>query len=179
MTAVIKLAEAPDRLPLHFEVNCDVRAQASSIFDYIDRPERLSSHMARRSWQLAGASMAIETDADGGRVVGSHIRLTSRMFGMHLDVECKVMRRELPRLKAWETIGEPHLLVIGRYRMSVSIDAHGDHSHVTIAIDYALPTRAPARWIGMFFGPVYARWCVRQMVRDLLHQFGAPGGRTP
>jgi len=37
---------------------------------------------------------------------------------------------------------------------------------------------APARWIGMFFGPVYARWCVRQMVRDLIHQFGAPSGRT-
>jgi hypothetical protein len=72
--------------------------------------------------------MAIETDAQRSRAVGSQIPLTSRMLGMHLDVECKVMRREPPRLKAWETIGEPHLLVIGRYRMTVSIDAHGDHS---------------------------------------------------
>jgi len=52
-----------------------------------------------------------------------HIRLAGRMLGIPLYVEGKVVQREPPNLKALETIGEPHLLVIGRYRMTVSIDA--------------------------------------------------------
>ena len=167
--------EAPDALQRHSKSECDVSAQPSSIFEYIDRPERLSAHMARRSWQLAGASMTIETDADGGRAVDSHIRLSGRMLGLRLYVEGRVVKREPPNLKAWETVGEPRLLVIGRYRMTVSIDVRGDLSHVAIAIDYALPAKAPARWLGMLFGPIYARWCVRQMTRDLVHQFAAAG----
>ena len=157
---------------LHAEATCEVRAKASSVFDYIDRPQRLSAHMARRSWQLAGAAMAIETDAEGGRAVGSHIHLTGRMLGIPLYVEGKVVQRGTPNLKAWATVGEPHLLVIGRYRMRVNIDARGDRAQVVIAIEYALPANAPTRWLGMLFGPMYASWCVRQMARDLVQQFG-------
>ena len=164
--------DAADALRQHAEATCEVRSASSAIFEYIDRPERLSAHMARRSWQLAGAAMVIETDAAGGRVVGSHIRLAGRMLGIPLYVEGKIVQREPPNLKAWETVGEPHLLVIGRYRMRVSIDARGDRTQVLIAIDYALPANAPTRWLGMLFGPMYARWCVRQMAQDLVHQFG-------
>ncbi|HEY3179568.1 MAG TPA: SRPBCC family protein [Casimicrobiaceae bacterium] len=160
----------------HAEAACEVGATSSIVFEYIDRPERLSAHMARRSWQLAGASMTIETDANGGRTVGPHIRLAGRMLGIPLNVEGTVVRRDPPKLKAWETVGEPHLLVIGGYQMSVSIEPRGDQSHVRIAIDYALPARAPARWLGMLFGPMYARWCVGQMARDLVRQFGAASG---
>jgi hypothetical protein len=164
--------DAADALRLHAEAACEVRAAPSAIFEYIDRPERLSAHMARRSWQLAGASMVIETDPAGGRAVGSHIRLAGRMLGIPLYVEGRVVQREPPNLKAWETVGEPHLLVIGRYRMRVTIDARGDRAHVVIAIDYTLPANAATRWLGMLFGPMYARWCVRKMAQDLVHQFG-------
>jgi hypothetical protein len=94
-------------LPLHAEAACDLNAQPSFVFEHIDQAQRLSAHMARRTWQLGGGSMAIETDADGGRAVGSRIRLAGRMLGIPLDVECKVIRREPPRLKTWETVGEP------------------------------------------------------------------------
>ena len=80
----------------HAEAVCEVDARSSSVFEYIDRPELLSAHMARRSWQLAGASMAIETDAKGGRAVGSRIRLTGRMLGISLYVEGEVVQREPP-----------------------------------------------------------------------------------
>jgi len=158
----------------HAETACDVCAKPSTVFEYIDSPERLSAHMARRSWQLAGASMTIETDANRGRAVGSHIRLAGRMLGISLDVEGIVVRRDPPKFKAWETVAEPHLLVIGGYKMSVSVEPRGADSHVTIAIDYTLPAHALARWLGLLFGPLYARWCVGQMARDLVNQFGAP-----
>lgn len=167
-------AEEAKLLAGHAEAECEVRAAPSPIFEYIDRPERLSAHMARRSWQLAGAAMSIETDAAGGRAVGSHIRLAGRMLGIALYVEGKVVQREPPKLKAWETVGEPHLLVIGPYRMMVSIAPRGDGSHVVITIDYALPENRLGQWLGRLFGPMYARWCVGQMTRDLVRQFAAP-----
>jgi hypothetical protein len=53
MNVAIATAEAR---PLHAESTCEVNARAVAVFDYIDQPERLSAHMARRSWQLAGSS---------------------------------------------------------------------------------------------------------------------------
>ena len=166
--------DASDRPLRHTQASSDVRANPLTVFEYIDRPERLSAHMARASWQLAGASMTIDTDADGGRRVGSRMRFSGRMLGIALHVDGEVVRRDSPNSKVWQTIGEPHLFVIGRYRMSVTVEPHDDDSHVTIAIDYAPPARGVARWLGMIFGSLYARWCVQQMVDDLVHRFGVP-----
>lgn len=92
-----------------------------------------------------------------------------------LSVECEVVQRGAPWIKAWETLGTPHLLVIGAYRMSVTIKKQGDASHVTIAIDYDLPAKPPLRWLARLLGPAYARWCVRQMILDLAREFSPRG----
>jgi len=94
------------------------------IFEYIDWPERLSAHMARR-----------------------------------------VVQREPPTLKAWETVGEPHLLVIGRYRMMVSINGRKDGSHVVIAIDC----------LTVEWARVLARQPFRTDVRTLVRRADDPG----
>ena len=159
----------PAATPRHEEARCDVPAAPADVFEHIDRPERLSAHMARKSWRLGGASMSIETDSAGGHAVGSHIRLGGRVLGLALNVECIVTQREPPRFKAWQTVGTPRLLVIGPYRMSVAIEPWSRRgSRVIITIDYALPQNRIWRW----FGPTYARWCVRQMARDLARSFG-------
>jgi hypothetical protein len=162
----------PSGLGRHAETGCEIAADAAAIFEYIDQPERLSAHMARRSWQLAGSSMTIHTDAAGGRAVGSRIRLAGRMLGIDLHVNGEVRQREPPHRKAWETIGEPRLLVIGRYRMTVSIEPRGDYCYVKIAIDYALPSMRETRWLAMALGRYYASWCVQQMASDLADRFG-------
>jgi hypothetical protein len=157
----------------HAEAQCVVAADAPSVFDYIDQPERLSAHMARRSWQLAGSSMAIQTDADGGRALGSRMRLAGRMLGINLHVDGEVIQREPFRRKVWQTVGEPQLLVIGRYRMAVSIEPEHEHCRVRIAIDYTLPESRNTRWFAKALGPYYASWCVRKMASDLVVRFGA------
>ena len=155
--------------PWHDEAQCEVSAAPADVFEHIDRPERLSAHMARKTWRLGGASMSIETDSAGGRAVGSHIRLGGRMLGLALNVECIVTQRQPPTFKAWQTVGNPRLLVIGPYRMSVAIEPMNSRaSRVIIAIDYALPANRLGRWSGA----AYARWCVRQMAQDLVRRFG-------
>ena len=158
-------------LARHEEAQCDVAATPAAVFDHIDQPERLSAHMSRKSWQLGGTSMSIDTDAAGGRAEDSHIRLRGRMLGIVLEVESVVVKRIPGELKEWETVGTPRLVIIGAYRMMVRIAPHNGGSRVTVAIDYALPRRAWERVIANAVGPMYARWCVRQMARDVARRF--------
>lgn len=115
--------------------------------------------------------MEIELDADRGRKVGSRIRLAGRVFGIELAVEGIVTERDPPRRKVWETTGSPKLLVIGHYRMGFELSPRGGRSMLRVFIDYALPAKAPARWLGLLSAGFYARWCARRMVEDAVNHF--------
>lgn len=151
--------------PLHEEASADVAATASQVFAQLDDHRNLSGHMEASSPMMAGSSMRIETDAQGGRAVGSHIRLAGRVLGMTLSVDEAVTEHDPPRRKAWQTLGEPRLLVIGGYRMGFDVLPLVQGSRVRLWIDYALPQHGVGRWLGRLLGGVYARWCTRQMLR--------------
>ena len=115
----------------------------------------------------------METAIDSGRgqEVGSRIRLSGRVFGVAISVEEIVTERIPPRRKVWETIGTPQLLVIGRYRMGFELSPQGKGSMLRVFIEYALPERGFALWLGRLFGRYYARWCTQQMVDDAIKHF--------
>lgn len=160
-------------LPLHEESSALIPASPHALFEHLDAHSRLSSHMTKSSRMLGGGRMQIETDADRGRSVGSHIWLSGRVFGVRLSLEEIVMERVPPSLKVWETVGLPKLVVIGQYRMGFEIAARGEASELRVFIDYALPDDAWTRWIGRLLGAYYARWCVEQMVTDAARHFQA------
>lgn len=161
-------AEAPT---LRHESSGFVQAPMDRVFAHLDDHTRLSSHMSEPSWKMGGGSMNTELDAGRGQQLGSHIRLSGRVFGVELVVDEIVVQREPPRLKVWETTGVPKLLVIGRYRMGFDLSPQGGGSMLRVFIEYALPENAPARWLGRLFGRYYAQWCTRQMVDDAVNHF--------
>ena len=116
--------------------------------------------------------MEISMDEGGGRKVGSHIYLNGRAFGMKMSLDEVVVRSEPPRLKVWETVGDPKLVVIGRYRMAFEIRAQNELSVLRVSIDYDLPPTNV--WLGRLFGGLYAGWCVRRMLKDTRDRFPAP-----
>ncbi|HSV35128.1 MAG TPA: hypothetical protein VLI46_06205 [Ramlibacter sp.] len=88
--------------------------------------------------------------------------------------------RDPPFEKRWETLGEPHLLVIGAYAMGLRIEPHPRGALLTVSIDdYELPTDRPWRWLGRLLGPRYARWCCERMLKDAQHAFEADGTSAP
>jgi len=115
--------------------------------------------------------MEIKLDEGRGQKIGSRIRLAGRVFGIELSVEEVVNERDPPRRKVWETRHWPKLLIIDRYRMGFEISPRGDDSILRVFIDYALPARAPARWLGLLFAGYYARWCTRRMMDDAVKHF--------
>ena len=161
-------------LNYHYESNAIVQSPVNQAFAYIDDPTRLSSHMSESSWKMGGGRMEVVLDEGRGQKVGSQIRLVGRVFGIELSVDEVVTERNPPHRKVWETTGSPKLLVIGPYRMGFDLSTNENGLMLRVFIDYALPERAPARWLGRLFGKSYARWCTQQMVDDVVKHFALP-----
>ena len=98
------------------------------------------------------------------------MRLSGRILGLSLEVIELVAQRDPPRRKTWETLGEPHLLVIGPYRMGFEIVPDANGSELLVFIDYDEPS-GPWRLAGKLLGSTYARWCTRGMVEGAARHF--------
>ena len=70
-------------------------------------------------------------------------------------------------MKAWETVAEPRLLVVGHYRMGFEVQPASGGSRVRVFIDYALPEAGLPRLLGILFANWYADWCTRMMADDV------------
>ena len=64
----------------------------------------------------------------------------------------------------WETIDEPRLLAIGRYRMWFELRTLRALTELRVGIDYELPRTGVSRLFGQLVGRFYAKWCTKQMV---------------
>lgn len=128
--------------------------------------------MSQSSWMMGGGRMSVELDEARGQAVGSHIRLTGRVLGLQLFLDEVVTVRQPPSVKVWETVGLPRLLVIGPYRMGIGITPDSSGSVFRVFIDYELPYGSMAHWLGYLFGGLYAKWCVKQMLRGATEHFG-------
>lgn len=155
----------------HEQASVMLAASPEAAFAMLDDHRHLSSHMEASSLMMAGTSMRLERDEGDGRELGSHIRMQGRVLGMRLALDEVVVERVPPWRKAWETVGEPRLLVIGRYRMGFTTEALQGRSRVTVWIDYALPAASP--WLGRLAGRAYARWYTARMARDAVAQLAA------
>jgi len=165
----------------HYEVSGLIVAPAERIFDFLDDPARLNSHMSKSSWSMGGGKMNLELDGGHGQRVGSKMKLAGRAFGIPLSLVEIVTERRRPYDKVWQTTGEPRIWVIAHYRLGFEVGARPFGSLVRVFIDYELPARGIAHWLGWLFGSSYAKWCTRRMFGDARAHFvrGAPGSYTP
>lgn len=150
----------------HAEAVALIHAAPQQIFARLDDQRQLAAHMTKGSWMTLGSKFNFELDEFQGRRVGSVIRMNGRIAGIGLGLDEMVNEYEPPKRKAWATLGEPRLLVIGAYRMGFNLAVEDDGARLQVWIDYLLPSRVPLRWLGWLLGPAYARWCVRRMVED-------------
>lgn len=154
----------------HDEVVGTIGGSAEEVFAFLDDHERLGSHMSKRSWMMGGGKMDTILDEARGQKVGSRITVRGRVFGILLSLDERVIERVPPYRKAWETEGEPRLLVIGAYRMGFDLTP-GAATSGRVWIDYELPTTGISRWIGKLLGSWYARWCVQRMLGEAQRAF--------
>jgi hypothetical protein len=152
-----------------FSDNKLVPAEAKKVFELIDDHSRLSSHMSKSSWMMGGGKMETKVDDKHGQQVGSHIKMSGKVFGIEIYLDEVITHYEPPVKKSWETVGSPKLLVIDHYRMTVEIEQNPKGSILKVAIDYDLPKKNA--WLGKLFSGFYAKWCVKQMIKDVDNYF--------
>ena len=160
-------------LPFSSERSAFVNAPISTVFEYVDDPARLAAHMSKSSWRMGGGSFAFQLDDGQGKQVGSHIRLSGKMFGFQVSLDEIVTDYGSPILKVWETCSEPRLLVIGSYRMGFELSESGETTKLRVFLDYAYPVAGISRLLSRLCGRYYADWCVHRMVQDTVNHFAA------
>lgn len=144
-------------------------AADDKVFAFIDDHRSFSAHMGQSSVMMAGSKMKTTVDGKNGQAVGSHIQMEGNMLGFHLYLDEVITQREPPRLKIWQTVGNPQLIIIADYQMSVRILPRDSGSLLTVTIDYNLPEKNA--WLGKLLGGWYAKWCVRQMIQGTSDTF--------
>jgi hypothetical protein len=157
----------------HYEAQTTVNAPPVLVFEYLDDFEQLGAHMTRSSWMMAGSKMTYEFDDGRGRRLGSHVRLVGSLLGLKLEIDEQVIDRVPARSKAWETVGNPRMLILAQYRMSFSLQALPGSCRVTARIDYSLPRKGFSRFLGLVAAGAYARWCVRNVLDQAAAHFGS------
>lgn len=154
-----------------------IEVPAATIFAFLDDHKNLSAHMDKPSWMMLGSRMEIYLDQAGARTIGSKFGFKGAILGIPLAVDEVVTQREPSQKKVWETIGEPKLWVIGRYRMGFEITPETNAAQLRVFIEYALPQAGLQRVLGVLFGNFYARWCTKRMVGDAQRHFQHDGTR--
>ncbi|MCL5960206.1 MAG: SRPBCC family protein [Chloroflexi bacterium] len=160
----------------HYEEEQLIRASAEDVFGFLDIFQNLSKHMAEPTWKMLWGWMRVKTDEKGGQEVGSVVSLTGSVLGVKLALVEKVVRREPPYCKAWQTFNGINLLVIGHYTLGFEITPQDGNAKATVYIDYELPNSARTRWLGYLFGDMYAKWCVREMLHEVHAHFQTLAG---
>jgi hypothetical protein len=157
----------------HCETTVIVEASREQTFALLDDHTRLSAHMSKRSWMMAGSRMSIDMGDAQGRSTGSRIRLSGRILGFRVSVDEIVSERNPPLRKVWRTTAPPRLLIIGPYQMGFNIEPRAGQSRLLVFIDYALPDGLLSRWLGRVVGGFYAQWCTNRMANDAAAHFAA------
>jgi hypothetical protein len=157
----------------HDQSEAIIKAPQVELFAYLDDQTRLAAHMKKRSMMMLGGRMTYEFDAAKGRAVGSVIRMGGSFLGISLSVAEIVTERTPPARKLWEPRGPQRMLVIDSDVMGFETRLIGEGTGVRVFIDYQLPPGLPGRWLGLLFAPLYARWCVSRMVKDVTRHFGS------
>lgn len=145
-----------------------VRIEASprAVFAYLDDFRNLGGHMSERSMAMMGSRLRLERLDGPGTGVGARYRWTGRIMGLPIELTEVVTDWVADRLKAWETVGVPRLIVIAGYRMNFTVAPDGAGTVLTIEIEYDVPRSWLGRLLSWLLGDAYSRWCLRRMARD-------------
>lgn len=116
--------------------------------------------------------MHIMADAGKGQNLGSHIQMKGSVLGVNLYLDEVITEYKPPYRKVWKTVGSPKLVVIGNYQLGFELTDMGNKSVFKVFIDYNLPSNG-LKILGVIFGGIYAKWCVRQMIGSVAEQFNS------
>lgn len=163
--------EARENFEKHYGESVFIPTAPKKVFTFADNHNNFSSHMNKSSWMTGGGKMKTWIDEGRGQKVGSHIKMSGKVFGLNLFLDEVITIHEPPYHKQWQAVGKINLLVIDHYRLGFEISPQKGGSNLGVYIDYDLPKSAQTYILGLLMGKIYAKWCVWQMLQGVKDHF--------
>ncbi len=143
-----------------------IRASPEKVFEFMDDVRNMGMHMSRDSRAMMGSHLDLEMLSENTSGPGASYRWKGKVMGMTIDFTMVVTKWIKDIERVWETIGEPKVIVIGKYSMFLKLAPADGSTMTTLGISYEKPKDFFGKVLEFFLGKWYCNWCLNNMLHD-------------
>ncbi len=124
--------------------------------------------MTKSSKPMMGSKLESKQLSENATGPNSKFCWYGKMLGFTIDFTVVVTKWIKDKEKVWETIGQAKMIILGWYRMHLTIllSPGGPNTEVELNITYTKPKNIFFKFIAFFLAPVYANRCLNNMLND-------------
>ena len=148
-----------------------IPAPQEKVFAFMDKISNAGMHMMKSSGMMMGSKLYLEDLTPDKSGPEKTYRWYGKVMGIKLDFTVKVPRWIEGKEKIWETIGQPKMIILHWYKMHLILTPKTNGTLAQLSIEYTLPVTLFFRLISFLLAPIYARWCVGNMLEDTQEYF--------
>ena len=143
-----------------------IYASPAEVFAYMDNISNTGMHMTKSSMPMMGSKLELKQLSENATGLNSKFRWYGKMMGFTMDFIVIVTKWIKDKEKVWETIGEAKMIILGWYQMRLVISLVGKNTKAALSIAYTKPENIFFKIIAFFLAPLYANWCLNNMLND-------------
>ena len=132
----------------------------------MDNINNTGMHMTKSSKPMMGSRLELKQLSENATGLNSKFRWYGKMMWFTMDFTVVVTKWIKNKEKDWETIGEAKMIIMGWYQMRLVISPEGANTKAELSIAYSKPKNIFLKFIAFFLAPLYANWCLNNMLKD-------------
>ena len=145
-----------------------IQALPEKVFAYMDNINNTGMHMTKSSKPMMGSKLELKQLSENAAGLNSKFRWYGKMMWFTMDFTVVVTKWIKDKERVWETIGEAKMIIMGWYQMHLVIlsSPGGPNTEVELSITNTKPKNIFFKFIEFFLAPLYANWCLNNMLND-------------
>jgi hypothetical protein len=146
--------------------NIIIHSTAEKVFVYMDNIANTGMHMTKNSKPMMGSRLELKQLSENTTGLNSKFRWFGKMMWFTMDFTVVVTKWIKDKEKVWETIGKAKMIIMSWYQMRLMISPDGQNTKAELSIAYTKPKNVFFKIIAFFLAPLYANWCLNNMLND-------------
>ncbi|MEO7922207.1 MAG: hypothetical protein ABIR30_00865 [Chitinophagaceae bacterium] len=143
-----------------------IHASPENVFAYMDNISNTGMHMTKSSMPMMGSKLILQQLSENATGLNAKFRWCGKMMGFTMDFTVVVKKWTKDEEKIWETIGKAKMIILSWYQMRLILYPQGDSTKAKLSISYTKPKKNFFQFIAFFLAPLYANWCLNNMLKD-------------
>ena len=143
-----------------------IHSSPDKVFAYMDNIGNTGMHMMKSSMPMMGSKLQLQQLSSNNVGPDVKFRWFGKMIGLTMDFTVIVTKWIQSQEKVWETVGDARMIILSWYRMHLLLIPIDESTKVELSIDYEKPKNLFFGFIAFFLAPLYANWCLGNMLHD-------------